>query len=98
MRELGNIAVEAGIEETFSEISALADQCRFADCSHTQEQGCAILTALASGDIATERYESYMKLARESAFHGMSFMEKRQKDREFGKMVRTVMKHKKNKR
>ena len=98
MRELGNIAVEAGIEETFSEISALADQCRFADCSHTQEQGCAILAALASGDIANERYESYMKLARESAFHEMSFLEKRQKDRQFGKMVRTVMKHKKNKR
>ena len=98
MRELGNIAVEAGIEETFSEITRLAKQCRFSDCSHTQEQGCAILAALSAGDISHERYESYMKLARESAFHEMSFLEKRQKDRQFGKMVRSVMKHKKNKR
>ncbi len=98
MRELGNIAVETGIEETFSEIARLAKQCRFSDCRHTQEKGCAILAALASGDIATERYESFMKLVRESAFQEMSFLEKRQKDRQFGKMVRTVMKHKKNKR
>jgi ribosome biogenesis GTPase len=98
MRELGNIAVEAGIEETFGEIAPLADQCRFSDCSHTLEEGCAILAALAAGEIAQERYESYMKLARESAFHEMSFLEKKQKDRQFGKMVRTVMKHKKNKR
>jgi len=98
MRELGNIAVEAGIEETFGEISALAGRCRFADCSHTQEQGCAILAALASGDISNERYESFMKLARESAFHEMSFLEKKQKDRRFGKMVKTVMKHKKTRR
>lgn len=98
MRELGNIAVEAGIGETFSEISTLAGQCRFADCSHTQEQGCAILAALDAGEIPPERYESFMKLARESAFHKMSFLEKRKKDRAFGKMVRTVMKQKKNKR
>jgi ribosome biogenesis GTPase len=98
MRELGNIAVEAGIEETFGEISALADQCRFSDCSHTQEQGCAILAALAAGEISPERYESFMKLARESTFHKMSFLERKQKDRQFGKMVKTVMKLKKTKR
>lgn len=98
MRELGNIAVEAGIEETFSEITRLANQCRFGDCSHTQEKGCAILAALSAGDISNERYESYMKLARESAFHEMSFLEKKQKDKAFGKMVKTVMKNKRNKR
>ena len=98
MRELGNIAVEAGIDETFGEIVSLADQCRFSDCSHTQEHGCAVLAALAAGGIARERYASYMKLARESAFHEMSFLEKKQKDRQFGKMVRTVMKHKTSRR
>jgi len=98
MRELGNIAVEAGIEQTFNEIAVLAEQCRFADCSHTQEQGCAILAALDAGEIPRQRYESYMKLARESAFHEMSFLEKRKKDHAFGKMVKTVMKHKRNKR
>jgi ribosome biogenesis GTPase len=98
MRELGNIAVEAGIEETFSEISALAAQCRFADCSHTREQGCAILAAVEGDAISRERYESFMRLVRESAFHEMSFHEKRKKDKAFGKMVKTVMKLKRNKR
>jgi ribosome biogenesis GTPase len=98
MRELGTIAVEEGIEETFDEIAPLADRCRFSDCSHTQEQGCAILAALDAGEVAPERYESFMKLVRESNFHEMSFLEKKQKDRQFGKMVRTVMKLKKNKR
>ena len=98
MRELGNIAVDTGIEETFSEIAALAGQCRFADCSHTQEQGCAVLAALASGEISSDRYASYLKLARESAFHEMSFLEKKQKDKAFGKMVKSVMKQKRNKR
>ncbi|MCP3953463.1 MAG: ribosome small subunit-dependent GTPase A, partial [Desulfobacterales bacterium] len=98
MRELGNIAMETGIAETFSEITGLATQCRFTDCSHTQEQGCAILAALDAGDISNERYQSYMKLARESAFHEMSFLEKKEKDRKFGKMVKSVMKHKRNRR
>jgi ribosome biogenesis GTPase len=96
MRELGNIAVEAGIEETFGEISSLADQCRFSDCSHTQERGCAILAALEAGEIDQERYQSYRKLARESAFHEMSFLEKKRKERQFGKMVREVMRYKKD--
>ena len=54
--------------------------------------------ALEAGEISSARYESFMKLARESAFHEMSFLEKRKKDRAFGKMIKTVMKHKKNKR
>jgi len=98
MRELGNIAVENGIAQTFSEITTLAGQCRYADCSHTLEHGCAILAALDAGEIPVQRYESFMKLARESAFHEMSFLEKKQKDRAFGKMVKTVLKHKRNKR
>ncbi len=98
MRELGNIAVEAGIGETFSEITALSDECRFSNCSHTREQGCAILAALDAQEISPERYKNFMRMSRESAFHEMSFLEKKRKDRQFGKMVRTVMQHKKNKR
>ncbi len=52
MRELGNIAVEAAISETFDEITELETICKFSNCSHTQEKGCAILEALEEGTIS----------------------------------------------
>ena len=51
MRELGNFSVDFGIHSTFDEISELSNQCRYNDCSHTQEQGCAVLSALKDGII-----------------------------------------------
>lgn len=97
MRELGAIAFDSGIEETFGEVVAVAD-CRFGDCSHTSEPGCGILAALDEGRITRGRYEAYMKLKRESEFHEMSLQERRHRDREFGKMVKSVMKHKKGRK
>jgi len=98
MRELGNFAVETGLDETFAEITALAQQCRFSDCTHVNEKGCAVLEALAEGRLSGQRYDNYIKMSRESAYHEMSYLEKRHKDRAFGKFVKTVMKHKKNRR
>ena len=97
MRELGNMSVGTGIEETFSEISALAEQCRFTNCSHTCEVGCAIAAALEFGELSEQRYRNYVKMKNESAFHEMSYFEKRKKDKAFGMMVKTVMKNKKRK-
>jgi len=94
MRELGNIAVDAGIDETFADITARAEQCRFRDCSHTGEKGCAILAAIRSGELDERRYRNYVKMKNESAFHEMSYSEKRKNDRAFGKMVKSVMKGK----
>lgn len=95
MRELGHIGVEAGLAQTFDELTHLAGQCRFSDCSHTREAGCAILAAVEKGDVANARYHSYIKLAKEAAHHEMSYLEKRRKDKAFGKMVKDAMKHKK---
>ncbi|MGI9536661.1 MAG: ribosome small subunit-dependent GTPase A, partial [Desulfocapsaceae bacterium] len=95
MRELGNISVEAGIDETFSDISELAYHCRFANCSHTSEKGCAILAAIEDGQLAEQRYKNFVKMKNESAFYTMSYSEKRKKDKEFGKMVKSVLKSKK---
>jgi ribosome biogenesis GTPase len=69
MRELGNFAVDVGINSTFDEIAALSNQCRYNDCSHTQEQGCAILAALKAGIISQARYQNFVKLNKESAFY-----------------------------
>ncbi|MCK4558675.1 MAG: ribosome small subunit-dependent GTPase A [Calditrichia bacterium] len=94
MRELGNIAVESGLDQTFDEITSLTDQCRFNNCTHTNEDGCAVLDALTDGTISRKRYDSYLKMHKESAYYNMSYLEKRQKDKKFGKMYKSVMKRK----
>jgi ribosome biogenesis GTPase len=94
MRELGNIVVEKGLEDTFAEIAAAAAGCRFNDCTHIQEDGCAVLAAVRDGTIDEARYQSYLKLQRESAFNEMTYLEKRRKDKAFGKMIKSVMKDK----
>ena len=98
MRELGNFAVDTGIHGTFDEITELSNQCRYNDCSHTQEQGCSILAALKDGIISQERYQNFIKLNKESAFYEMSYLEKKRKDKEFGKFVKSVLKEKKYRR
>ena len=95
MRELGNFSVDTGLFETFDEIAALATGCRFADCSHEHEKGCAVLKALEEGSLSSDRFANYLELKKEAAFHERSYLERRQKDKEFGKMVKSVLKHKK---
>lgn len=94
MRELG-MSVGTGIDETFLDISELAKQCKFANCSHTTEKGCAILAAIKDGELHEQRYKNFVKMTNESAFYAMSYSEKRKKDKEFGKMVKSIMKSKK---
>jgi ribosome biogenesis GTPase len=92
MREFGILAAGDGIGESFSDIVALASRCRYRDCSHTGEPGCAVIAAVDSGEIGRERFDSYGKLRKESEFHEMSYLEKRRKDRDFGKFVKSVKK------
>lgn len=66
MRELG--LIDADVEETFTEIEASAAGCRFSDCSHQREPGCAVLEALEAGLLDVGRYESFMKLKKEAAY------------------------------
>ena len=93
MRELGNIGVSSGLEESFADIWSLSKTCRFANCTHTQEVGCALLNAIENGTLQTDRYQSYLKLMKESEYNELSYVEKRRKDKKFGQFVKTVMKH-----
>ncbi|HET6971676.1 MAG TPA: ribosome small subunit-dependent GTPase A [Phenylobacterium sp.] len=68
MRELGLWDAEAGVSATFEDVEALAGQCRFADCRHQGEPGCAVQAALASGELAEERLHAYGKLQAELAY------------------------------
>lgn len=94
MRELGSMSVDAGIDETFSEIQALSQACRFANCSHSKEEGCAILTAIGNGDLSEQRFKNYLKVKKEAAFNDMSYSERRKKDKDFGKLIKATLKGK----
>jgi ribosome biogenesis GTPase / thiamine phosphate phosphatase len=94
MRELGNMSVDSGIEETFSEILELSQSCKFNNCSHTNEKGCAILAAIKEGELSEQRYINYIKMKNESAFNEMSYFEKRKKDKDFGKLIKSTLKSK----
>ncbi len=94
MRELGNFSVDTGLDETFSEIKSLSESCRFHDCTHINEKGCAVLNAVANGQLSADRYQNYIKMNKESAYNEMSYFEKRKKDKQFGKFCKTVMKYK----
>ena len=98
MRELGNFSVEKGIDETFTEITEIAEQCQFNDCTHVNEKGCAVLKAVENRRIPEKRYQNYIKMKKESIYHEMSYLEKRQKDKQFAKLCKTVMMHKTNRR
>ena len=92
MRELGVISNESGLGDTFNEIDELSDQCRYKDCTHTVEAGCAVLEAVERGEISEERYNNYIKIYKESIYNEMSYVEKRMKDKKFGKFFHSTMK------
>ena len=89
MRELGLWDADEGVDETFAEIVELAAGCRFADCSHRFEPGCAVRGAVADGRLDADRLKSYRRLAHELA-EQPSPVQRRQKDRRFGKAVRNA--------
>lgn len=95
MREVGVTDQIQGIEMTYNHINDLALECRFSDCTHTNETGCAVLAAIDEGELSVEVYENYQKLKREQEHFSSTVHEKRQKDKEFGKMIKTVLNQKK---
>jgi ribosome biogenesis GTPase / thiamine phosphate phosphatase len=93
MRELGLLGASDGVEDSFSDIHDLSLSCRFPNCTHTQEPSCAVLIAIEAGGLGEERYQSYLKLKKETEFHDLSYARKRKKDREFGRFIKSAKKH-----
>lgn len=98
MRELGMLGVAEGLDDTFNDIGELASQCRFTDCSHSSEPGCAVRAAIERGQLAGERLQDYLKLRKESAFHDLSYVERRKRDKAFGRHVKAVLSEKSKRR
>lgn len=92
MREFGVLGAEGGIDASYSDIVALSSQCHFRDCTHTNEPGCAVLKALETGEIDAEHYESFVKLRSESEYYQMSYAEKRRKDKDLGRFIKSAKK------
>jgi len=92
MRELGNFAIDNGLDETFDEIVSFSSQCRFKDCTHIHEKGCAVKEAVEQGTIDEDRYNNFLTIQKESAYYEMSYLEKRNKDKSFGKMIKNYKK------
>lgn len=91
MRGLGVADVTFGIETTFAEISELAKLCKFRDCKHESEPGCAVLAAVEAGEIDPERLKRYKKLKREDEIASETIAEAHARQRKFGKKVKAAM-------
>jgi ribosome biogenesis GTPase len=94
LRELQLSDCEEGVASLFTEIEAVAQNCRFNDCRHEGEAGCAVALALSHDDIDERRLENYLKLRDEQERMNQTLAEKRRKDKSFGKMCKRAKAHK----
>ena len=88
MRELGIIGINTGLNETFKDIVPPTQKCRFKNCTHINEPGCSVLEAVEKGEISAKRYQNYLRIRKESEYYEMSYLEKRKKDKKFGKFIK----------
>ena len=88
MRELQLADCDVGVNTTFADITSLAEQCRFGNCQHDSEPGCAVQNAIGREELKARRLSSYQKLMREQAFNSATLAEKRARDKSFGKMIK----------
>ena len=88
MRELKMAELDTALAEVFSDIETLAKQCRFRDCDHNDEPGCAVRGAVDAGVIDERRLRNYKKLVREESRNTASIAEQRNRDRQFGKTIK----------
>ncbi|EYD74551.1 putative GTPase [Rubellimicrobium mesophilum DSM 19309] len=91
MRELGMLEAAEGISAVFADIEDLARGCRFRDCAHEGEPGCAVQAAIAAGDLEADRLHRYQKLEREDRFHTESLHERHARTRAWAKATRAGM-------
>jgi ribosome biogenesis GTPase / thiamine phosphate phosphatase len=98
MRELKMGAVPAAVRQTFVDIESLSKLCHFRDCHHQNEPGCAVLGAIAQGQLEPRRLENFRKLTREAQRVAMPVWELRQASKSFGQMGRAAQKRRKKER
>ena len=95
MKELGMTDNTEGIHTTFNDIFNISSKCKYPDCKHINEPGCAIIEALNNGTIDRDSYDNYQKIQKEQLRFQMTVAEKRKKDKAFGKLIKKYYKDKK---
>lgn len=96
MKEVGIVDSSDGLELTFGTITELSRLCKYPDCTHTSESGCKVIEAVEKGDLNAQAYQNYLKIYKEREFFESSQLEKKKKDKAFGKMLKGFKKDKKN--
>lgn len=96
MREVGMTDNADGIELTFEQILEISTDCKFSDCNHINEKGCAILKALENGDINEETFANFQKIERERMHYESSLTEKKQQGKNLAKLIRQNKKSRNN--
>jgi ribosome biogenesis GTPase len=94
MREVGIADSTSGLEITFDLIVRYSQNCKFKNCTHTNEKGCSVIEAVKKGEIDKASYVNYMKMEKEKAHFESSVVERRKKDRDFGIMIKNYKKDK----
>jgi ribosome biogenesis GTPase len=91
MRELQLTDVRSGLDDVFAEITELANDCRFADCTHNTEPGCAVRAAIETGKLDEDRALRWRKLVREEAHNRESMATRRARDKATGKLYKSII-------
>lgn len=90
LRELQLSECGIGVSSLFEDIEKLAELCRFNDCSHLGEDGCAVTAAVTRGNLSSRRLANYLKLQAEQARNAETIADRRQREKSFGKLCRSV--------
>ncbi len=98
MRELGLAATEEGLKTGFSSISELSEKCRFTDCTHQDEPGCAVLKAVSDGQLDADQLDNYHKLVHESRRFQKTKAEMNREGKRFGKIYKEAQAHRKTRK
>lgn len=91
MREVGITDTTSGLELTFGDIIDYAKHCKFKNCTHTHENGCAILEAVENGEINQEAFDNFRKLEKEKMHFEVDIIKKRAKDKVMGKLYKRII-------
>jgi ribosome biogenesis GTPase len=95
MREVGIADTTTGLEMTFETIMEFSQNCRFKDCSHIHEKGCAVIEAVENGEIDEGAYTNFQKMEKEKMHFESDALERKKKDKDLGKMIKNFQKQRK---
>ncbi|MBL4710395.1 MAG: ribosome small subunit-dependent GTPase A, partial [Flavobacteriales bacterium] len=95
MREVGITDASDGVEITFEEILSLAQNCKYNDCSHINENECMVLTALENNELNPESYDNFLKIEKERMHFDSNVQERKSKAKDLGKLIKNMKKNNK---